>query len=270
MKGAEGFEAHYRQIFGARWERLRGALNAPTTTIDRVSRFMPSLTYRMDEASELAARALGVEPGHAVLDLCAAPGGKTLILAEGWMGLSETTPAPHQPLPSGRFIANERSSLRRERLKRVLSEYLPEPALSQIQVTGHDASRWGMHEKNSYDRVLADVPCSSERHLLHSPKDLAQWSPARARQLTVRQHAILASAVDATKPGGRVLYCTCALSPIENDGVVRRLREKRVVEALNAFPHGHPSAERTEFGTLFLPDLGGLGPLYVALLQKPQ
>ena len=108
----------------------------------------------MDGASILAAQALDPQPGDDILDLCAAPGGKSLMLAE-------------KIAEAGTLVANDRSASRRGRLKRVLESYIPNPVRERIRVTGHDATKWCVFETEAYDRILLDAPCSSERHVLH-------------------------------------------------------------------------------------------------------
>lgn len=281
----EDFDAHYGEIFGPRWSPLRAALLATQTRLARVNAFHPNPQgalpegaqellpgcfahprlipprgdaplpyYLMDGASVLAARALQVRSGDRVLDLCAAPGGKTLVLAEA---LAE----------SGSLTSNDSSRRRVERLRDVVSAYLPDSVRARIRITGFDASRWGMHEPESYDRVLVDAPCSSEAHVLADPKALAAWSAARPRQLAIRQGALLAAAIDSAASGARVVYSTCALDPRENDGVVQKLLKKRRGRVeLAEPPEGH--GEATDCGRLLLPDRTGLGPIYFAALRK--
>lgn len=258
--GPHAFNQYYEDLFSARWATLRPALLADA---QRVA-YTGCLThpYVIDRASIAVAAALDVRAGHEVLDMCAAPGGKTLVLACS-MGAS------------GRIIANERSSARRARLHRVLDGYLPDATRKLIQVTGHDASRWGLHEPEAYDRVLADVPCSSERHVMNSPGDLAKWSPSRPRRLAQSAYAIACAAADSARSGGLIVYSTCALSPLENDGVVARLITR---ERGRLRPFADPPAcdaaidivwEPTEFGWIVLPDRNnGAGPMYLSLLQK--
>ena len=257
-RGTVDFETYYAGLFGERWAALRKALleaPAPEAYTGRLLK-----PYFLDRASVLAAEALGETGNALVLDLCAAPGGKTLVLASS-LG------------PEGRITANERSSERRRRLKAVLEEHLPPEILSRIEVTGHDAARWGLYEKDRYDLVLLDAPCSSERHVLRSPAHLAAWSPARTKHLAQQAYAMLLSALAAAKPGGLVLYSTCALSPAENDEVVERALDRRP-GAFEALPGetslGETSlGETTRYGLQLWPDrAAGLGPIYYTLLRK--
>jgi 16S rRNA (cytosine1407-C5)-methyltransferase len=103
--------------------------------------------------------------------------------------------------------------------------------------------------------------------VLRAPDALAKWSPARPRQLARRQYALLCSALDACRTGGRIVYATCSVCPQENDGVIARLsrRRKGRFRVLSA------DAERgevTEFGRLVLPDVDACGPIFFAVVEK--
>lgn len=232
-RGPEAFEAFYAELFGARWQALREALLAGGAQVA----YDEGLTkpYHLDAASVIAAAALEVEPGERVLDLCAAPGGKSLVLAAALAGTSadgrgaaragsaDGDATGEMRDATGVLVCNERSSARRARLHRVLDAHLPPGTRALVRVTPHDAARWALYEPARYDRVLADVPCSSEQHVLQSAGALAEWSPSRTKRLAKGAYAIACAAVDAVRPGGRVVYSTCALSPAENDAVVERL-----------------------------------------------
>jgi len=241
-RGPAAFDRHFSSVYGDRWPGLREALAAP----GRPEAHLDGLVkpYYLDGASVRAAQALGVQPGDEVLDMCAAPGGKTLVLALALAG-------------TGRLVSNDRSSDRRGRLKRVIAEHLPEAWQANVTVTGFDATRWGLHEQNAYDRILLDAPCSSERHLVHSPAHLAEWSPNRTKTLAQQALAMLCGALEALKPGGRLLYSTCSISPEENEGLLERFAAKR------------PGQFTVLSQSLVLPDQAdGEGPLFSALLEK--
>lgn len=211
--------------------------------------------YFLDEASKLAADILPVHKGDSVLDMCAAPGGKTLVLATKLAG-------------TGSLVSNDRSATRRARLRTVLEDHLPQELRQNIIVTGHDASRWGLHEQEAYDHVLLDAPCSSERHVLNAPQALGEWSASRPKRLSVQQFAMLAAALEAVKIGGTVLYSTCAIAPIEDEQVIAKLFDKRkdrfeLLETDVAF------AEKRTYGSIILPDTAeGRGPLYFCHLRR--
>jgi 16S rRNA (cytosine1407-C5)-methyltransferase len=250
----EGFEAYYAAIYSSRWKRLRQSLLEDAATVA----FSRGLTkpYFLNYASVLAACALRLpEGGHSatILDACAAPGGKSLILATR--------------LSAGqRLLANELSSERRGRLARVLDEHLDAGKRASVTVSGFDAARLAgnKREHGRFAGILLDAPCSSERHVLTSEKALAQWTPARPRSLARRQWALLSAAFLLLRPGASLVYATCALSPEENDGVVARLVAKYGVEVVIDKADFTEGAE-TRFGRLILPDeTGGLGPMYIA------
>ena len=247
------FDTYYRDLFGSRWDGLKKAMEKdPGHTELRRGLLKP---YYLDAASLFPVEALNTESAANILDLCAAPGGKALAIAGG-MG------------PSTQLTVNDRSSQRRSRLRRVLEEHLEEDLLSRIIVTAHDASRWGLHEQNTYDRVLADVPCSSERHLVQDPKHLKNWSPARTRHLAVQAYAILAAGFTALKPGGILVYSTCALSPKENDEVIAKLLKRRG-GSCRILQTDSTIGEAAEYGRIILPDTSrGMGPIYYASVAK--
>lgn len=216
--------------------------------------------YVMDPASVVAARALGVQAGDRVLDLCAAPGGKSLILAEA---IAE----------KGELIANEPSVPRKERLKKVIQQYVPRDIRDRIWVTGYDGARWASQQTASFDKILVDAPCSGERYLLENPKELKEWSISRSKQLAHRQYALVAGAILALKSGGRLIYSTCSISPLENDGVIEKVLKKkgdlvRLVAAANFETSALGSIEASKFGSAIFPDRNGWGPIYFSVLEK--
>ena len=260
-KGQSGFEEHYGAQFGARWTDLRAALLYPPGHMELREGLQRS--YFLDPASFAVASLLPLAGAATILDLCAAPGGKSLVLATRMEATAQ-------------LVCNERSNERRARLHRVLEEHLPPELRARSRVTAHDARRWGLFEPDRYDAVLADVPCSSERHVLTSPGHLKQWSETRIKRLAVEQFAILAAAVDSARAGGFILYATCALSDAENDAVVARALARRAdrVEAVALDAHaleayGVAGAEPTAHGLRILPDSAtGAGPMYCALLRR--
>jgi 16S rRNA C967 or C1407 C5-methylase (RsmB/RsmF family) len=266
--GAALFDSYYRALFGERWTHLREALLQPT----RQCTWQHSLCapYYLDSGSVYAALSLPIAGCRALLDLCAAPGGKTLVLST--MMDADAT-----------LVSNERSSERRARLHQVIDASLPPEVRAKIRVTGSDGARRGKNAVPEYDAILLDAPCSSERHVLASPAHLDVWTPARVRNLAHAQWALLSAAYRMLLPGGYVLYATCALSPAENDGVMERLFQKypdarSVPTGGVTFPSTFTDAaltdaikpESTRYGRHILPDTSeGAGPLYFALAQNP-
>lgn len=257
MGGLE-FDCFFEELFGERWRGLRASLLAPGDAVDYQEGL--SAPYRLDSASVAAARALRLPETGEVLDACAAPGGKSLVIASR-MG------------PGIQLLSNELSNDRRRRLSAVLDAHLPPDTRARVRVSGFDAAAAGgrLSERGRFSALLLDAPCSSERHVLKDRAALAQWSPARVKFLARRQWSLLSSAFLMLAPGGSLVYATCALSPEENDGPVRRLFDKYGADVVLDPPEDAPGAEHSEFGIHYLPDVsGGAGPLYIArLLKRP-
>ena len=249
------FDEYYQKLYGARWAQLRESLLLPAASASYSEGLKKP--YMMDRASVLAAESLVLPEEGIILDACAAPGGKSLVLASR---ISRGV----------QLLCNELSSERRRRLKKVLDEHLDGEKRRQISVSGFDAGELGgkKTEWNRFDAILLDAPCSSERHVIQSQKALAEWKPARPRSLSRRQWSLLSAAFLLLKPGGSLVYATCALSPEENDGPVSRLLEKYSGKIEVAEP-GFALGEKTKHGRLILPDESdGMGPMFVARLWK--
>lgn len=256
------FDQYYAAAFGSRWPGLKAALQAENEKIPFDTGY--GQPYFMDGASIHAASCLRLPDRDAspdsatVLDACAAPGGKTLVLARA-MG------------PTTTLLANELSSERRRRLSDVLDAHLEPSVRARVRVCGFDAAAAGarLSERDRFAAILLDAPCSSERHVLADPKALAQWSPARIRFLAQRQWALLSSAFVMLADGGSLVYATCALSDEENDGPVARLFKKYGDRARLDPIEPEPGQEISLYGVRTLPDrAGGLGPLYVCRIRK--
>ncbi len=282
-QGAEAFEAYYGNLFGERWTALRQSffedpLYCAYPGMEDCSALKNSADpYFLDAGSAFAACCLPVDSAERILDMCAAPGGKTLMIAS--------------LMPEGaKMVSNEYSRDRYSRLQKVCADYLSPQVLENQKITCFDGATWCRFEPAAYDAILLDAPCSSERHVLNDPKYLEQWSPSRIKNLAVKQWSLLSSAYLSLKPGGWLLYSTCALSPKENDEVVLRLRKKyhdssiaeidfkTVKEKLlrlfgedSVFAEDSLAPEKTEAGWHILPDVQkGAGPLFFSLIRKGQ
>ena len=131
----------------------------------------------------------------------------------------------------------------------------------------------GAGEDDGYTHILCDVPCSGERHVLHSSSSLAEWNSGSSRHLQKKQLSLLKAAVAACRPDGTIVYSTCSINRHENDEVEKRLLHKRgdcVTLRHNAFAD-LGIGEETEFGRVILPDHAsceGMGPMYICALSK--
>ena len=208
--------------------------------------------YLLDPASAMIVEQLQVEGHHKVLDLCASPGGKSVCIGQFLTSVGELT-------------SNEQKADRCARLRRNLEEHIPDNSFVW-SVSQRDGTTW--YNPCAYDRVLVDAPCSSERHVMHQPGGLATWSAATSHELSKLQTALLLRALEAAAVGGLVLYSTCSISPLENDGVVEdALRRTRV--GVSVEPTVLPVGEATRQGWIVLPDVcANAGPMYCARLRK--
>ena len=251
------FEDYYERLFGERWALLRESLLLPAASVPYSEGLIKP--YMLDRASVLAALSLTLPASGTILDACAAPGGKSLVLASRMSG-------------DVSLLCNELSAERRRRLKNTLNEHLDGEKLRQVSVSGFDAASLGgrKSEWNRFEAILLDAPCSSERHVIQSPNALAEWTEARPRFLSRRQWSLLSSAFLLLNPGGGLVYATCALSPEENDGPVSRLLEKYAA-AVELNEPDFAGGEKTKYGRFILPDVSdGMGPMYVARFRKRQ
>lgn len=286
--GAAAFHEYYRGIYGPRWDSLAEALAGPSRPCGLRVRLEggydllpPSQSqgnpgcgcagaeegqaagpdagdpavFHLDEASVAAAAALVLPSEGQILDACAAPGGKSLVLAAR-MG------------PGLRLLCNELSQDRRRRLVAVLDASLPPGIRSRVSVLGADAASLCLRRPEAFGAVLLDAPCSSERHVLADPSALSAWTPSRPRALARRQYALLSSAFLMLAPGGSLVYSTCSINPGENDGVAQRLMERHG-DRLSLDRAGIEGAEPTGFGCIIMPDSAeGAGPMYVFRARK--
>eukprot|EP01033_Poteriospumella_lacustris_P012601 gene12601-9015_t len=277
--------------------------------------------YPLDAASLFPVEALQVQPHHRVLDLCAAPGGKALAILQKLNLIGGHGKA-------GSLTCNDVSPDRRMRLKNVIRHYLPQSwtDTGRVDVIGYDATQRRFVDdigESQFDRVLLDAPCSSERHLVqdfvshYSPSngssnaaqqqsEFMQWAPGRAKANGERQFSLLWNAVNVCRPGGLIVYSTCALSSVENDDVIAKLMRKlqgevgtggvekkrkgkaakarriKVTRGRNGEayrvvpvpidPSKMPFGEPTKYGWHMLPDhdRGAWGPIFMAVLRKEE
>jgi len=162
-------------------------------------------------AAMSAARLLGPAPGSRVLDLCAAPGGKTTHLA-ALVG------------PGGEVVAVERNARRAAALQRTVERLR---ARTIVRIETADAAE--PRSDGPFDAVLVDPPCSGLGTLQGRPDLRWRVQPAAIEQLAELQLRILTAGAHTLKPGGALVYSTCTISPRENEQVVERFlaREPR-------------------------------------------
>ena len=161
---------------------------------------------RQEAVSMLPVLALDPTPGQIILDLCASPGSKTTQICEH-LG------------DSGAVIANEVISGRVNTLVTNVQRH----ASRAVLVVQHDGRHMPRVPGSGFDGVLVDVPCTGSGTTRKNPDVWGKWRPSSGRSLHSLQYDLLTRAIELTKPGGRVVYSTCSLDPIENEAVVARV-----------------------------------------------
>lgn len=160
--------------------------------------------YYIQEPSAMAAvEALAPQPGERILDLCAAPGGKSTQIAGRMQG-------------QGLLISNEVIGER----ARILSQNVERMGISNCVVCSEKPERMSALFPSFFDRVLVDAPCSGEGMFRKEEAARQEWSPEAVRMCAERQAMILEEAAKTVKPGGVLVYSTCTFSPEENEGTI--------------------------------------------------
>lgn len=157
------------------------------------------------------ARLLDAQPGETVLDLCAAPGGKSGQIATAMQG-------------SGLLVCNEIHPKR----ARILSSNIERLGVANALVINEHPARLAERFPLYFDRILVDAPCSGEGMFRKEDAAVTDWSEETVAMCAARQTEILHSASQMLKPGGRIVYSTCTFAPEENEGVI------------SSFLHAHP------------------------------
>ncbi len=246
---------------GARPEGLAGDMLATGSLrlqaagqISALPGYTEGAWWVQDAAAALPARVLGDMKGARVLDLCAAPGGKTMQLAA--MGALVT--------------ALDLSEARMARLH----ENLARTGLVAETVVA-DALDW--RPEQPFDAILLDAPCSATGTLRRHPELPLIRGKAEVKALQALQHALLDRVLDPGKgllmPGGRVVYCTCSLLPSEGEAQIASALTRHSARILPVDLPGVPPEWRLGDGSLrtrpdYWPEIGGLDGFYIAHLHQ--
>ena len=214
-----------------------------------------------DEASQAVAHLVAADPGNSVLDLCAAPGGKALLLARA-------------AGPQGRVVAADlhanRVSAMRERFELA--------GVRNVETVVLDGEQPLPFER-PFERILVDVPCSGTGTLARHPEIRWKLHGEDLTNLHDRQACLLRNALPHLAPGGRLVYSTCSLEPEENEFVVREVLGAlgdsfRVADPRNAIESILQESVRTEsvacadgFFRTFPPELGTDG-FFAAVIER--
>jgi len=212
-------------------EWLPGAFRLPDAerrALTESDAFYEGRLYIQNLSSMLAPLILDPRPGEQILDLAAAPGGKTLMMA----GMMKDR---------GRLSAVEPV---RERFFRLRAN-IGRSGATIVHTYMKDGRGIGRACPLMFDRVLLDAPCSSEaKFSLLRPQSYAFWSPRKIKESQKLQRRLILSAWESLKPGGRLLYSTCSFAPEENEAVVDFLLQRESGAAI--LPVDPPPCSATE------------------------
>ena len=164
------------------------------------------LVYSQEPAAQMVAQVAQPKPGMKVLDLAAAPGGKSTQLAAYLAG-------------EGLLVSNEISSKR----AKILVENMERFGASNVVVTNESADRLAKVFKGYFDLIVLDAPCSGEGMFRKQPDAMDYWSVEYPSQCADLQREILKDAVTMLADGGRLVYSTCTWAPEENEEIVQWL-----------------------------------------------
>lgn len=219
--------------------------------------------YYIQEPSAMAVvEILDPKPGEKILDLCAAPGGKSTQIAGRMQG-------------QGLLVSNEIIPNR----AKILAQNIERMGIKNCVVCNEPPDRMAMFFPAFFDRIVVDAPCSGEGMFRKDDTAVFEWSPDQVRMCAKRQHMILEEAAGMLKPGGRLVYSTCTFAPDENEGAVSRFLKEHPDFSIEqvpcdpSFSGGRPDwtddpAKGLEYTMRLFPHkLKGEGH-YIAVLRK--
>ena len=214
---------------------LRTSLRVESGNIARTHAYRRGIVVVQDEASQIVPHLLDVQPGQRLLDLCAAPGNKTGLLAQ-WAG------------PNGLVVACD---IHLHRLR----QFTPPPPRTHVRRVALDGER-PVPFAAEFDCILVDAPCSGTGTLRRNPELKWRLKPSEITAMAQKQLRLLDSAAHALKHGGRMVYSTCSLEQEENQDVVDTFLETHTdfrllpvrEDIVRLRPFFHPAAERLLVG----------------------
>ena len=219
----------------------------------RSAYFLAGLYYIQEPSAMLVADALPIEPDDFVLDMCAAPGGKSCEIASRLTG-------------EGVLIANDIEASR----ARILSENIERFGLDNTIVTNVDPMRFTKQFQEAFDKIVLDAPCSGEGMFRKLEQAVDTWSEDKVLECAHIQKNLLKGAYDMLKQGGMVIYSTCTYSYEENEAMVHYAVDELGFELLPLNKsHGLcPGVDLDEVVRCYPHHYRGEGH-FIALLRKP-
>lgn len=188
--------------------------------------------YSQEPSAMLVAEALDARPGEKILDLCAAPGGKSTQIA-GKMA------------QQGLLVSNEIFSKR----AKILSENMERWGAMNAVVTNHAPAELTQFFPQFFDKILVDAPCSGEGMFRKDAEAIEQWTPESPALCAERQRDILKSAIEMLKPGGTLVYSTCTFAPEEDEEIISWLA-KNYPLMIEEIPNSKAGHGRSDWGTV--------------------
>jgi 16S rRNA (cytosine967-C5)-methyltransferase len=180
--------------------------------------------YLQDEASQLVAQTVNVQPGERVLDLCAAPGGKTTLMAQ-------------RANDSALIVASDRSQKRLQSVAQITASH----NLASITSLLLDATQHLPFKDRVFDRILIDAPCSGTGTLRRNPEIRWRVSEDDIHTLAAQQKLFLKHAARVLKPGGQLVYSTCSVERDENEDVIAAFLAEhtnfQTITTVRTWPH---------------------------------
>lgn len=176
--------------------------------------------YYIQEPSAMAVvEILDPQPGEKILDLCAAPGGKSTQIAGRMNG-------------QGVLVSNEIVPNR----AKILAQNIERMGVRNCVVCNESPDRMAMFFPAFFDRIVVDAPCSGEGMFRKDETAIAEWSPEHVQMCAKRQYMILERAAEMLKPGGMLVYSTCTFAPDENEGVLSRFLQEHEEFSIEKVP----------------------------------
>ncbi|PKM86380.1 MAG: SAM-dependent methyltransferase [Firmicutes bacterium HGW-Firmicutes-12] len=184
--------------------------------------YQAGLFYLQEPSAMAPVVCLGIKPGDRVLDLCAAPGGKSTQIATLLQG-------------QGMLVSNDNSA---ERVKALVWN-LEHWGAPNVVVTNEVPEKLAGYFPQFFDKILVDAPCSGEGMFRRDERAVKSWAEYSTTTCSVLQKDILVSAAKMLRPGGKLLYSTCTFAPEENEGMIAWFLERNPEFTIDELPSGY-------------------------------